>query len=199
MTEPLDLIAAGLLGLLVAVLIFARYANKPTPLPPLGVDERSDQRLMFRLLENLNTLDERYQRVVRRALIGGMILAVTNIVAIALVLSLLDDTRDLAAQQQQGRATAISALCASVSAVVNSGRQTIQAGTVIQSKRFERNLVRLGYPDEEARKSAAMVAARAYGQQIAQAVEDESHVKGVARPDGSLDCEKLKRASGATP
>ena len=63
--------------------------------------------------------------------------------------------------------------------------------------RFKRNLIRLGYPRDEERKVAQKKAADAYSLSIAKAIEKESGVQGIVGENGSLDCERLRRAARA--
>jgi hypothetical protein len=104
--------------------------------------------------------------------------------------------RQVAASQLEGRKTAVSITCGAISAVIEAGRTSITGGAVPPG-RFERNLVRLGYPPEAERKAAAKKAADAYSLSIAKAIERESGVQGIVSETGSLDCDRLRRAARA--
>jgi hypothetical protein len=62
-----------------------------------------------------------------------------------------------------------------------------------------RNLERLGYPPAEVRKRNARRAADEYARAIARGVERQSGVRGVVRPDGSIDCRRLARLARTVP
>lgn len=129
---------------------------------------------------------------------------------------------DAVSQASRGRAVALGVTCAAQSAVIDAGRAIITGGTgserqaeqavaaartpaqrraaeaaLERARAFGRGLERLGYPSRAQREANAKAAAAAYGRTIASKIERESGVKGITRPDGTLDCDALKRASGA--
>lgn len=159
------------------------------------VERRTGNREFLRLLEEMQSINSRYESFTRRALVAQMIVAVACIGSLAIGGVTLRRTHDLTVQQAQGRVIAVDALCASSSAVIDAGRQTITGAQGALPTKLERALERLGYPPRRVRRAQALAAARAYGASIAQRVERATHVKGIARPDGSLDCKRLRTAS----
>lgn len=107
-----------------------------------------------------------------------------------------------------GRATN----CAIQSSVIKAAIFTITQ-SVKQPPKFDRNLVRLGFPNEAQRRVAARRTARGYALLISRAVEkaarDASPSTSPARPpvnigpivkkDGTLDCAKLAALSTTDP
>lgn len=100
-------------------------------------------------------------------------------------------------RQQEGRAVAVNVVCGSTSAIIEAGRATITGGGGV-SPQLARNLERLGFPPKRVRDVAAKRAARLYAKSIADAVERESGVRGLVRPDGSLDCFRLRRVTNTS-
>lgn len=161
------------------------------------VERRTGNREFLRLLTEMQSINSHYENFTRRALVAQAIVAAACVGALAIGGVTLNRTHELTVEQAQGRTVAINALCASVSAIVDAGRQTIISGSEGLPTRLERALERLGYPPHKVRSAQAQAAARAYGALIAHRVEQATNARGLARPDGSLDCKRLRRAAHA--
>lgn len=102
-----------------------------------------------------------------------------------------DRAQDTAIRQQEGRRVAVDVLCGGIVGVENAGRLTLLNQLPgVPAARMPSREVRL-------RETAA----RAYTILISEAVIEQAGVKdasSVLRPDGSIDCEGLKRAARAT-
>lgn len=183
-----------LLVALVAVTAAAVFGWTRRPVvvrPELRIEDerRQDYELFLRLLAGLDTLEERYHKFTRRILAVVALVGLTAAVALAL-------NAKQAADQREGRALAIDALCAATSGVINAGRATLTEQRL--PPRLERHLMRYGYPSREVRQAAAEESARRYGRMIASTVERQANIKAhIAKPDGTLDCSLLKRAARA--
>lgn len=105
------------------------------------------------------------------------------------------DAKTAAARQAEGRRVAVDVTCAAMSAVIEAGRTTITGSGRVTSEEFERNLRLLGYPPKSERRAAARRAADAYARSIAMNVQRQARVKGVVRPDGTLNCARLQVAA----
>lgn len=167
------------------------------PLPE-GEERRGDYGLFLQLLEGLSTLDERYRTFTYRVMRAVAFIGVGCAIALAFEGKLTNDTARLTDDQASGRAVAIDALCGAVSGVVDAGRQTILGAALQPPTPFTRELEKLGYPPIKIRRKQAEAAARAYGSQIAAAVEKATHRKGLARKNGTLDCTRVKAAARAS-
>jgi hypothetical protein len=104
----------------------------------------------------------------------------------------------VAASQREGRRNAVAIVCGATSAIIEAGRASILSGGELPP-RLERNLIRLGYPERAERRAQARAAAEAYSLGIAGAIEKESGVQGLVRADGTLDCDRLLKASRVEP
>jgi hypothetical protein len=173
-----------------------------------SLDRREGNQEFLRLLEEMQTMNSRYENFTRRALVAQGLVAAACIGALAIGSVTLHRTAQLAEQQRAGRAVAIDALCALGSAVVDAGRQTLAGPPAKKGElppdpvgppRFVHALERLGFPPRAVRDRAARQAARAYGASIAHRVERATQVKGLTRPDGTLNCARLRAASKANP
>lgn len=100
-------------------------------------------------------------------------------------------------RQREGRKTALEAVCGIEQATISAGRAQLLSSGHIRPVRFERNLVRLGYPPRAVRERQARVAAAGYSTLIARAVQRESGIGGLVGPDGQLRCGLLVRAGKA--
>jgi hypothetical protein len=100
-------------------------------------------------------------------------------------------------QQREGRKVSLTATCAAISGVIEAGRATILGGVIIRPKEFERTLTKMGLPSFPVRKRSADAAAAAYGHAIAMRVEQATHRKGLARKDGTLDCDAIRQVGRA--
>lgn len=107
-----------------------------------------------------------------------------------------DHATILAERNLQGRKAAVAVTCSAISAVIDAGRATIGASINVSPK-LERNLRRLGYPSKHQRQKNAKVAARRYATSISRAVARETGTKGLVHKDGTLNCNRLKKASHA--
>jgi hypothetical protein len=130
-----------------------------------------------------------------------------------------DSNAETLQRQQEGRKVAIEVLCGFASAVSDAGRKTI-AGSValpgqtkrdadrivldkhgrvigVVSGRFARFLEAHGYPLAPQRLTGSKRAAEAYTRNLSNAVAEETHVKGLVKPDGTLDCARLQKVSRA--
>lgn len=104
-------------------------------------------------------------------------------------------------QIQEGRRSGQQITCAANAAVIDAGRSVItghQRGkpATPPPAAVERALRKLGYPPFAVRQQRAERAGEEYGRQIAQAIESETKVKGLVKPDGTLDCQRLAAATG---
>lgn len=197
--------AALLLGYLVWLRRDIKRTDIPLPALPEG-ERRAEHAIMLRLLENLDTLDDRYRIFTYRVMRAVAVIGVACTLALAYEGKLARDSSEqaklansIAAEQASGRAVAIDALCGAVSGVVDAGRETITGAAAAPDTDFTRALEKLGYPPRKIRKAAAVVAAREYGRSIAKAVEDATHREGLSRKDGTLDCSRLKSVAKAQP
>jgi hypothetical protein len=95
---------------------------------------------------------------------------------------------------QQGRVIGSAVSCGATSAIIEAGRQTI-AGPGRADPKTEPVLRSLGFPPFKVRKKQAELEAARYALAISRSIERQSHVRGLVRPDGSLDCRKLKIVS----
>lgn len=131
----------------------------------------------------------RVLRVARGVFIVLLAVGVTsNAIAIRVAL-------DADQGQREGRRVAVQTTCAAISAVIDAGRATILAAGQEQPQPFERNLLKLGYPSLERRRTASELAAATYARSIAGRVAAITGSKGLVRPDGSLDCARLRKAA----
>lgn len=96
---------------------------------------------------------------------------------------------------EEGRKVGSAITCAATSAVIDAGRTTIKAGAYVRPKEFADALEDLGLPPETTRKRFAAIAADAYARNVSRAVLSGSGVRGVVRPDGTLDCKALRVAA----
>jgi hypothetical protein len=109
-----------------------------------------------------------------------------------IVLLALHESSSAIQSNHEGRRAAVNVTCATLSAVIESGRETLQAGAAIGPPRFERELRRIGLPPLADRQRGADLAAARYSKGIATEVERQSGVKGLVLPDGRLDCSRLR-------
>ena len=139
---------------------------------------------MRSLLEN-----ERVARVARGIFIALLVAGVVvSSVALRFAQKALSD-------QREGRAVAVQTTCTVISAVVDAGRATLLAGGAPQPQPFERNLLRLGFPSLVKRQKAAQIAAATYSRSIANRVAAITGRRDLVKPDGSLDCDRLREAA----
>lgn len=94
---------------------------------------------------------------------------------------------------QESRRQGLAFTCATLSAVIDSGRLTILAGPRSISPELEAGLRPLGFPPLAERIAAAEVGAKIYAQRISEAVEKATNQRGLVRKDGSLNCMRLQR------
>lgn len=113
--------------------------------------------------------------------------------SIAAALVAILDVEQTQRDVDEGRRLAQRVTCATLGAVIEQGRSTIEGGAYITPREFERALVGLGLPPLEARIERANVAAQGYAEGIAFVVERESGVRGIVRRDGTLDCDRLRK------
>jgi hypothetical protein len=113
-------------------------------------------------------------------------------VVTAIVFLALHDASAAIKSNHEGRRAAVNVTCATLSAVIESGRETLRAGAQIGPPRFERGLTRMGLPPLADRQRAADLAATHYSKNIATEVERQSGVRGLVLPDGRLDCSRLR-------
>ena len=97
--------------------------------------------------------------------------------------------------QREGRSIAVQTTCIAISAVVDAGRATLLAGGRPQPQPFERNLLKLGFPPLAKREKAAQIAAATYSRSIASRVAAITGRVDLVKPDGSLDCNRLREAA----
>lgn len=131
----------------------------------------------------------------------ALLLAAGSMFLSALLFTRLDDQQraihNAQVEQRQGRATSLTATCATLSGVIEAGRATILGGVIIKPREFERNLERMGLPPRPTRKRSATSAAAAYANAIAARVETATGKHGLIRKDGTLDCALLRRIGHA--
>lgn len=155
-------------------------------------------------------LDARYRRVAR-LVIAMMVLGLLAFVAGGLMLRAqqqhLSDQQRVATEQRadilrqqaqivEGRRLARRVVCSAVSAVIDAGRATITGGAAPGPPAFTHALERLGYPPLAKRRVAARQAADGYANLIATSIAKASGVRGLVKPDGSLDCDRFERVTG---
>jgi hypothetical protein len=124
----------------------------------------------------------------------ALVLAAASAFLSALLFSRLSDVQH---QQSVGRKISLTASCAAISGVIEAGRATILGGVIIRPREFERTLTNMGLPSFPSRKRSAEAAAAAYGHAIAIRVEQATHLKGLTRKDGTLDCERIRQVGRA--
>lgn len=130
-------------------------------------------------------------RVLRVLRVLGGVLVVAAIVSNGVAIRVALHTQ---AQQNEDRRLAQDFSCAVASAVVDAGIATIKAGGTLPPE-FERNLRKLGYPSAEERKVGQELAAAAYARSIATRVQASTGRTDLVRPDGSLDCKRLRQVT----
>lgn len=94
-------------------------------------------------------------------------------------------------QQREGRDIARDFSCATTSAVIDAGIATIKGGGQLPP-RLQRELQRFGYPSRGERDTANALAAAAYARRVATKVQEFTGRSDLVRPDGSLDCARLR-------
>lgn len=117
-----------------------------------------------------------------------LMVTVLVVLAVTKTYSNVDDIQD-------GRRIGTNVTCSATSAIIDAGRDTLRNAATITPTKFERNLVALGLPRKKARTEAANQAAKKYGESIASAVAVQTGRNDIVRPDGSLDCAALQRAT----
>lgn len=110
------------------------------------------------------------------------------------------DSRTALRSVDEGRKVGSAVTCATTSAIIDAGRETIESGAYVRPREFAAALERLGLPPFTTRAQYAAIAAQSYARNISVAV-GRTGVRGVVRTDGSLDCAALRRAAkiGVTP
>lgn len=151
-------------------------------------------------------------RVAQAARVAGLCLVVlsvpVNAVALQVTLNTQQRLERVDREQIEGRRAATEVICAFGGAISEAGRGVILASApppevvakwTPRQRRFERNLVQLGYPPLSERRVAAKIGGAAYVENIARQVEDATGVRGLViekGPDaGKLSCEKLREAA----
>lgn len=95
---------------------------------------------------------------------------------------------------EAGRRVGSAITCATTSAIIDAGRDTIRASAYVRPKEFAIALESLGLPPFTTRAEYANAAAQAYARKISVAV-GKTGVRGVVREDGTLDCVALQKAA----
>lgn len=94
---------------------------------------------------------------------------------------------------QEGRATSLSVVCGAISAISQQGRLVL-ISSQLQESPLTRFLEQHGYPSLRARRQKAREEGQAYVAGISQRVNQalkrsgRAPVKGLVRPDGTIDC-----------
>lgn len=124
--------------------------------------------------------------------LAAALLALT--ISVAMAYTTLHNRSDLL-NQRDGRRLALSVVCASTSAVIESGREVL-TGTGALPAPLAALFERYGY-SERAARAAARLAAERYAREIAREVQRAAGRRDLVRKDGSLNCERLTKAAGA--
>lgn len=135
------------------------------------------------------------------------VISVLCLIAISVVSWTVLDTHSQTQDIQEGRRISQPLFCAAMSAVIDAGRSTITGGQPKPGSPLtplERNLRKLGYPPRQARRRMADQAAKAYSSQISEAIQAAipatlPGATDLVRPDGTLNCRALARATGTKP
>lgn len=137
------------------------------------------------------------QNVARALVVLLGLLAVTVALAsVAIVVSVqsASDAQTAIERVNDGRKVGSAVTCATTSAIIDAGRETIKAGAYVRPKEFARALEKIGLPALTTRAQYADAAAQAYARSISRAV-GKTGVRGVVRADGTLDCAALRRVA----
>jgi hypothetical protein len=119
-----------------------------------------------------------------------------------------DSNAETLQRQQEGRKVAIDAGRKTIAgSVALPGQTKRDADRIVLDKhgrvigvvsgRFARFLEAHGYPLAPQRLTGSKRAAEAYTRNLSNAVAEETHVKGLVKPDGTLDCARLQKVSRA--
>jgi hypothetical protein len=114
-------------------------------------------------------------------------LAITGLVLYALANFSTEQER-----QRQGRSIAIDVNCAAINGVEDAGRAIL-----LQELPLPANIKRLLPPATKQDKAIREAFATAYNRVITERIANiaKADVKNVVNPDGSIDCNKLKKAA----
>lgn len=104
------------------------------------------------------------------------------------------DAKTAIRRVESGRKIGSAINCATTSAIIDAGRETIRSGAYVRPAEFALALENLGLPPFTTRAQYARAAARGYARKISIAV-GKTGVRGVVREDGTLDCAALQKAA----
>lgn len=137
------------------------------------------------------------------------------IIALALATYAVTGLQSDVDQQRIGRRVAIDVLCGYANGTAAAGRATLRGGlpgdklkktpdgalTDLTPGEFNRFLQAHGYGTTQEQIARSNAGATAYTQNLSQQVVKEAGVKGddVVNPDGTLNCDALRKAAAATP
>lgn len=120
---------------------------------------------------------DRTLRIIRGAMI---VFGVMNVLALGLSYKTVEDLKQVQRDQQDGRRAAVGATCAINAAIIDAARETILARDSKPGQSEGERILREGVADT-------------YSTRIALEVERETGQRGLVKPDGSLDCRRLRK------
>lgn len=101
--------------------------------------------------------------------------------------------------QKDGRRIASTATCVAIGAITKAGQAAVAKSATPIRGAYAENLRRLGAPTQKQREAAAMAARVEYGRTIARDIEQRTGIPGIARPDGTIDCARLRQVTIEEP
>jgi len=137
-----------------------------------------------------------YREAIKRRVTPGQ---VWLFIVTILVFAALAGYKHALDKVQEGRKAATQTTCAITSAVVASGRTTVEeSGKQPFPPKLEGFLERYELPSRAEREKAARAAGAAYVQRVSEGVEKVVGItngEGILNPDGSVNCARLREVA----